>query len=50
MLLAQRKALETIPLETLEQFDDGRLNPANINTTGVMSCEDLLALIFVLQT
>ena len=29
-----RKALETIPLETLEQFDDRRLNPANINTTG----------------
>ena len=31
---AYRKALETIPLETLEQFDDRRLNPANINTTG----------------
>jgi len=29
-----RKALETIPLETLEQFDDRRLNPANINSTG----------------
>ena len=29
-----RKALETIPLKTLEQFDDRRLNPANINTTG----------------
>ena len=29
-----RNALETIPLETLKQFDDRRLNPANINTTG----------------
>jgi len=28
-----RKALETIPLEVLEQFDDRRLSPAN-NTSG----------------